>query len=211
MRRVLFLAWIVCLTCLLVSSTRAAEVEKAEKPKAEESRKAEEPKKADGKSAEKPATKKLTVVRFTLRGEYPEGPTSFGLFGDLQTSLQSAVERMDSAAVDKGVAAVWLRIEDLDIGRGKLSELRAAVARIRKAGKPVWAEVTSADAVQYLLASACDEIIMPPSGSLTNVRLSCLTPKSLAMTGDNSPRLQMACSFIRPGQASLTRLPPCST
>jgi len=172
MRRVMFLAWIVCLTGLLVSSTRAAEVEKAENPKAqapekaEAPKKAEEPKRAGGKSAEKPAVKRPTVVRFTLRGEYPEGPTSFGLFGDLQTSLQTAVERMDSAAADKGVAAVWLRIEDLDIGRGKLGELRAAVARIRKAGKPVWAEVTSADAVQYLLASACDEIVMAPSGSL---------------------------------------------
>ena len=52
---------------------------------------------------------------------------------------------MDQAAEDKAVAAVWLRIEDLALGGGKINELRAAVGRLRKAGKPVYAELTSAD------------------------------------------------------------------
>ena len=32
---------------------------------------------------------------------------------------------MDAAAADKDVSAVWLKIEDLAIGRGKIYELRA--------------------------------------------------------------------------------------
>ena len=73
---------------------------------------------------------------------------------------------MDAAAADKSVGAVWLKIEDPVIGRGKIHELRAAVARLRKANKPVYAELTTAGGPQYLLAAACGQIVMPPSGML---------------------------------------------
>jgi protease-4 len=88
------------------------------------------------------------------------------MFGDLQPSLGKLIERLDEAKSDKEVAAVWLRIEDLDLGRGKVNEVRAAIARLRKAGKPVYAELTSADTGAYLVASACDQIFMPVSGTL---------------------------------------------
>jgi protease IV len=122
--------------------------------------------KASDKTASKSAAKKPKVVRFTLNGSYPEGPGSLSLLGESQTSLQAMVDRMDQAAADKEVAAVWLRIENLDIGPGKLYELRAPIARIRKSGKPIWAELTSAESMQYRLAGACDEIVMAPSGTL---------------------------------------------
>ena len=115
------------------------------------------------KKAAKTAT---TVVRFSLNGEYPEGPSEGGMFGELQPSLGKLIERLDEAKADKDVAAVWLRIEDLELGRGKVNEVRAAIARVRKAGKPVYAELTSADTGAYLVASACDHIYMPVSGML---------------------------------------------
>lgn len=113
-----------------------------------------------------PAAAKLSVAQLTLKGDYPEGPKTAGLFGDLQPSLDGIVARLDEAAKDKDLAAVWLRIEDLALGRGKVHELRSAIGRLRAAGKPVYAELTSADTSQYLLASACDQIVMPPSGML---------------------------------------------
>ncbi len=88
------------------------------------------------------------------------------MFGELKPSLAALVERLDSAASDKSVGAVWLKIEDLAIGRAKIWELRGAIARLRKANKPVYAELTTADGPQYLLAGACDKIVMPPSGML---------------------------------------------
>lgn len=112
------------------------------------------------------ASKKKSVVRFTLKGDYPEGASQPGIFGEVRPTLHKLIERLDDAAGDKNVAAVWLRIEDTELGRGKISELRAAIARVRKVGKPVYAELTSAESGQYLLASACDEIVMPPSGML---------------------------------------------
>jgi protease-4 len=159
MQRAVLIGCTFCLFCLpWTPALRAADQEKDTAAQA----------KSDAKAGQQPAApKKTTVVRFALSGEFPEGPTPLGLFGELQPSLASTIERMDAAAKDNSVAAVWLRIEDLGIGRGKVNELRGAVARIRKAGKPVYAELTSAeDAEQYLLACACDEIIMPPSGAV---------------------------------------------
>ena len=117
-------------------------------------------------AAKKAAKAPTTVVRFSLNGEYPEGPSESGMFGELQPSLGKLIERLDEAKADKEVAAVWLRIEDLELGRGKVNEVRAAIARLRKAGKPVYAEVTSADTGAYLVASACDHVFMPSSGVL---------------------------------------------
>ena len=88
------------------------------------------------------------------------------MFGDLQPSLGKLIDRLDEAKDDKEVKAVWLRMEDLELGRGKVNEIRAAIARVRKAGKPVYAQLTSADTGAYLIASACDHVFMPVSGVL---------------------------------------------
>ncbi len=127
------------------------------------------------------AVKKTVVVVMTIEGDYAEGPTSPGLFGDIQPTLTKLVERLDAAAADKNVAAVWLKIGDLGIGRAKVYELRAAVARLRKAHKPVYAELTTADSRQYMLAGACDRVVMPPCGVLVipGVRLEMTFFKGL--------------------------------
>ena len=144
--------------------TRIRSAKKAKADKRKEAAAAKGPAK-EAKPAEKPA-KKPVVVQFTLKGEYPEGAMAPGVFGELQPSLATLVERMDAAAADKSVGAVWLKIEDPAIGRGKIHELRAAIARLRKANKPVYAELTTAGGPQYLLATACGQIVMPPSGML---------------------------------------------
>ena len=122
--------------------------------------------KAEAAKTAKEAVKPPTIVQFTIKGDYPEGPSAPGLFGDMQPSLASIVQRMDAAAADKDVRAVWLKIEDFGLGRGKIFELRGAIARLRKAGKPVYAELTTAEGSQYVLAAACEQIYMPPSGML---------------------------------------------
>jgi len=104
------------------------------------------------------------VVRFSLKGEYPEGAPDDGPFGEMQPTLGKLMDRLNEAKADKEVKAIWLRIEDLELGRGKVNEVRSAIAAIRKAGKPVYAELVSADTGAYLVASACDFIYMPASG-----------------------------------------------
>lgn len=120
--------------------------------------------------AEKPASaapaKKAKVVRFVLRGSYPESLGPAGLFAEKHQSLSTVIQRMARTEQDAAVAAVLLQIEDLQIGSGKVHEIRAAIGRLRKAGKPVYAEISGADRSEYLVASACDEIALAPCGGL---------------------------------------------
>jgi protease IV len=117
-------------------------------------------------AAKQAAAKKLKVVCFTLRGEYPEGPAGADLFSEVRPSLSDIIGRIDAAGKDKDVAAVWIKLEGLSAGRGKINELRGAIARLRKANKPVYGELVTAEAGEYLVASACDEVFMPESGTL---------------------------------------------
>jgi protease-4 len=158
MRRVILFACAVALFCFPPFTLGADKGKDKPKEKAVA-------KKAAEKSAAKTA-KKPVVALFTLKGGYPEGTANSSLFGELRPSLASIVQRLDAAAADKDVSAVWLKIEDLVTGRGKIYELRGAIARLRQAKKPVYAELTSADGGQYLLAAACEQIVMPPSGML---------------------------------------------
>ena len=73
---------------------------------------------------------------------------------------------MDKAAKDEKIGGVVLRLRDPQIGLAKVDELRAAINRVRKEGKKVFADVHSASTRDYLVASACDQIVMPESGSL---------------------------------------------
>ncbi len=118
------------------------------------------------KSPEKKEQKKLKVVCFTLQGEYPEGPAGAELFSEIRPSLADIIGRIDAAGKDKDVAAVWIKLEGLSAGRGKINELRSAIARLRKANKPVYGELVTAEPGEYLVASACDEVFMPESGTL---------------------------------------------
>lgn len=111
------------------------------------------------------AAPRPTVWRMRLRGDFPEGPAASGLFGAVRTSLATAIERLDRAAQEP-VAAVLLEFDDPDLGPGKVHEFRQAIRRVREKKKPVIAQLTGANPNQYLVAAACDEIVMAPSGML---------------------------------------------
>jgi protease-4 len=124
----------------------------------------------DAKDSNPKKAAQLGVIE--LSGSYPEGPEQPGIFGEISDNLNRLLERLDQAAKDDKLAGVVLEFRDLELGRGKTAEVRAAVARLRKAGKKVYADLRSGEARDYLLASACDEIAMPESGTLavTGVR-----------------------------------------
>ena len=61
---------------------------------------------------------------------------------------------------------MFLHIDGLEIGWGKLNELRQAIARFRKAGKKAYAYLESGGSKDYLLAISCDEVCLPEAGWL---------------------------------------------
>jgi protease-4 len=122
------------------------------------------PAESDGKQAAERATKKVRLAHIAIKGELPESPGQMTLFGDLGTDLRKTIARLDQAAEDEKIAGVILEIRAAALARGKLNELREAIGRVRASGKKVYAQLESAIGAQYLLASACDEIVMPESG-----------------------------------------------
>ncbi len=109
---------------------------------------------------------KVRLAMLTLKSSMPESSGQIGPFGELGLDLREAIKRLEKAAQDKSVSGVVLDIQNPNIGGGKVEELRGAIGRVRAAGKKVYATLDSAMPSDYLVACACDEIVMPESGEL---------------------------------------------
>lgn len=107
-----------------------------------------------------------TVAHIRLSGELADGVGQGGLWADVSPRLHRLVERLDKAAADDRVAGVVLVIDSPSVGRGRADEVRAAISRIKKAGKRVVGHFVTGGPVAYFLASACHEVSMPPAATL---------------------------------------------
>ncbi|QDU04985.1 Protease 4 [Gimesia chilikensis] len=101
-----------------------------------------------------------------IKGDYPEGPQMPGLFGDVTESLSKLTQRLEKASEDKSLSGVILHIKGTSVGWAKLNEIRQAIQKVRKKDKKVYAWIESGMTKDYMLATACDEIVMPESASL---------------------------------------------
>jgi protease-4 len=75
--------------------------------------------------------------------------------------------RLRALADDDGVAGLELKIDELQLGFGRIEELRDLIAELRQRGKKAFAYSVSASTREYYLASACDGIVVHPAGSVT--------------------------------------------
>jgi protease IV len=137
---------------------------------------------ADAAGADKKPAR--TIAHISLSGSIPEGVGQDGLLADVSPRLHRIVERIDEAAIDARVKGVLLSIAGPEIGRGRMEEIIAAIARVRKAGKPVAAHLVSGGPVPYCLAVACDTVSMPPAATLeiTGVRVEVTFFKAMLDT-----------------------------
>lgn len=110
--------------------------------------------------------KKATVATIAIKGDLPESPGAAGLFGEIEQNLADMIRRLDRAAEDNTVDAVVLKLRNPAVGRGRIHELRSAIGRVREKDKRVVAELQMAMPGDYLIAAACDEVVMPESGFL---------------------------------------------
>ena len=125
---------------------------------------ADEPAVAEKKAAK--AAKKISVAALKLDGGFEEGVGGESLFGDAEVKLKDMLDRLDKARKDDKISGVVLQLRGLEIGRGKVNELRAAIQKTRASGKRVVADLQTATGPDFLVAIACDEIVMPESGML---------------------------------------------
>ncbi len=111
-------------------------------------------------------SKKVRYAWFVLEDELPESPGGSGPFGDLSIDLRKQIARIDAAAKDDTVQGLVLSFNNPSYGAGQRHELRQAIARFRATGKHAVAALEAAEAAAYLVACACDEVVMPESGYL---------------------------------------------
>ena len=116
------------------------------------------------------------VIIVNLDEEFPEkaknGLLNSFIYG-AQTSFSSLLMALKRAEEDPSVKTLLVIGNDSSLGLAQTQELRAAVLRLKKAGKETifWAEDISLK--EYYLASVFEERISPESGemSLTGLRL----------------------------------------
>src|SRR5690606_19800715 len=118
------------------------------------------------KSAANEKPKPLNYGQIEIKGGYPEGSGLPGLFSNVTETMADAVARLDKAAVDDKLDGLVVRISQPTLGWGKTHELRQAILRVRAKGKRCVAYFESASTHDYLVASACNEIVIPESGGV---------------------------------------------
>ncbi|MEN0111016.1 MAG: signal peptide peptidase SppA [Planctomycetota bacterium] len=141
--------------------------------------------------------KKVRYADFVLDGPLPESPGGSGPFSELALDLRKQIARIDQAAEDEKITGLVLRVRSPAIGRGQRNELREAIARFRATGKPAIADLEVATPAGYLVASACDEVVMPESGFLllTGVRAEPLFFKGMLA------KIGVEADFVHVGEA----------
>ena len=127
------------------------------------------------------------IAHIALSGDLDESPTgeADSLFAsEPSENLKQKLDRIAKAKADPKVKALLLEIHDLDLGLfgfGKVNEVRGAIADFRKSGKKAYAYVEEIGGLDYLMACACDQVIVPEGGSfgLTGLHLEMSFYKNL--------------------------------
>jgi len=118
-------------------------------------------------------SKRRAFLELLLKDEIVEGQPEHSVFSrKAKTGLQDVLEVLQRAARDPKIVALSLALDNLSAGWARLSDLRRALVRFRKSGKPVYCCIQDGGNAEYYLASACDWICMPPASHLNLVGLA---------------------------------------
>ena len=89
----------------------------------------------------------------------------------LETPIRDVTRTLRIAKRDSDVAGALIRIGSNDFGVGRLQEIRDAVMYFKSAGKRVICYAHNYSTGTYIVASACDQIILHPSGEVRLIGL----------------------------------------
>ncbi|GAQ82938.1 hypothetical protein KFL_001300010 [Klebsormidium nitens] len=108
--------------------------------------------------------KKGSVLTMNLSGALQE---QLGSSFANTVSLTQVCQNLRKAAHDPRVVGLFLKIEPLGCGWGKIQELRRHIEYFKKSGKYTIAYVETGGEKEYMLASACNELYVPPGAYLS--------------------------------------------
>ncbi|KAM3751169.1 hypothetical protein ACB098_04G088500 [Castanea mollissima] len=104
--------------------------------------------------------RKGTVLTMKIRGQISDQLKSRFSSG---LSLPQICENIIKAAYDPRISGIYLHIETLSCGWGKVEEIRRHIFDFKKSGKFIVAYVPACREKEYYLACACEEIYAPSS------------------------------------------------
>ena len=107
-----------------------------------------------------------SVLVLDLEGNVPERaaldvPIPF-LGQEAGPTILDTWQLLRKGAADPRIKALVVAPRSLSVGWAKLEELRAQILEFKKSGKPVYASLRAAGTPEYYLATAADQIFMPP-------------------------------------------------
>jgi len=121
------------------------------------------------------ASRRANVVELEISGELIEHKIGINLFqkylGKAPAAFGDLIFALEQAETDPRIKACLAKISSNSLGWGRASELREAIHRFRACGKKVFAFLEESGNLEYFIATACDEIILPPSQSLDLIGL----------------------------------------
>uniref|UniRef100_A0A6M2FAT7 Peptidase S49 domain-containing protein n=1 Tax=Populus davidiana TaxID=266767 RepID=A0A6M2FAT7_9ROSI len=104
--------------------------------------------------------RKGSVLTMKLRGQISDQLKSRFSSG---LSLPQICENFIKAAYDPRISGIYLHIDGLNCGWAKVEEIRRHIFNFKKSGKFVVAYLPACREKEYYLASACDDLYLPPS------------------------------------------------
>ncbi|MBX7245072.1 MAG: signal peptide peptidase SppA [Candidatus Sumerlaeaceae bacterium] len=119
--------------------------------------------KADAKPAAGPKNLALEV---RITGQIKERGDNVVLFGEKSKSLKDFLDVLRRARDDKDVKTIIVRLTGSELGLGMAQELRTAIREARDKGKKTIGIIEDDSQISYLVATACDQVVLPPSGDL---------------------------------------------
>ena len=115
------------------------------------------------------------VLTLDIEGDLPEEAVEPRLFGwprRQRSDYFNLLAILRWAREDPQLRGVLIRCGDLRIGWAKVQELHRSLAALRNAGKHVWVFFPHAGLQAYVLASAAEQIVLAPAGTLDIAGLS---------------------------------------
>jgi len=108
----------------------------------------------------------VVVVNVSLGGELAERGGGVRFFGPRRRSLKDVLELFGRLREDTAVSTVVLEISALTVGFATVQEIAQGIEDLKRANKATVAILCDDSQSAYILATACDEIVMPPSNAL---------------------------------------------
>ncbi|MBO7111582.1 MAG: signal peptide peptidase SppA [Bacteroidaceae bacterium] len=78
-------------------------------------------------------------------------------------TLLTYVQAIDAAAEDKNIGMIYMTPENISAGTAQMEEIRAALERFKKSGKPIVAYCENLGNGSYYMASVADKVILDPA------------------------------------------------